>query len=175
MPERYDPRKLPVLVEISVKPDCVELPKPPFRIRYWRPIFWSCVGIGIAVLTVYRHKAAEQPMELPGWPDLLPCSYAASFDGTKELSLSDDGRAVLYDKLTKGGSIDGNWTFDETSKLYTVTINGEIATYSVAEPGGATFCMLVKGNPSAADLRSSWFSSPIPDEPGDDREPDSGL
>lgn len=175
MPEQYDPRQLPVVIDMPVEPDSIELPKPRSRTRYLWPIFWSCAGIGIVYLTLDRHKAAEQPVELPGWTNLLPCSYAASFDGTKELGLSEDGRAVLYDKLAKGGSIDGHWTFDETSNLYTVTINGEIATYSVVEPGGAGFCMLVKGDPAAADLRSSWFSSPVDEGPDDDREHDTGL
>src|SRR5665647_119709 len=43
------------------------------------------------------------------------------------------------------------------------------------EPGGGGICILVKGNANAADLRSSWFSSPIDDDHSDDREPDSGL
>jgi hypothetical protein len=42
-------------------------------------------------------------------------------------------------------------------------------------PGNTVFCILVKGDPNAADLRSSWFSSPVDDEPDDDREPDLGL
>ncbi|MGO8977479.1 MAG: hypothetical protein ACLPTZ_21235 [Beijerinckiaceae bacterium] len=175
MPEQYDSRKLPVVVNMPVVPNFIRLPKPPSRTRYLGPIFWGCAGISIVLLTLNPHKAVEQPVELPGWTNLLPCSYAASFDGTKELSLSEDGRAVLYDKLAKGGSIDGNWIFDETSKLYTVTISGEIATYSVVEPGGAGFCMLVKGDPAAADLRSSWFSSPVDEGPDDDREHDTGL
>jgi hypothetical protein len=175
MPEQYDPRQLPVVIDIPVEPDFIELPKPPSRMRYLWLIFWGCAGIGIIYLTLDRHKAVEPPVELAGWTNLLPCSYAASFDGTKELSLSEDGRAVLYDKLAKGGSIAGNWTFDETSKLYAVTINDEMATYSVVEPGGTGFCMLVRGDPSAADLRSSWFSSPVDEGPGDDPEHDTGL
>lgn len=135
MPEQHDPRQLPVVIDMPVEPDFIELPKPQSRMRYLWPIFWGCAGLGIIYLTLDRHKAVEQRVKLPGWTNLLPCSYAASFDGTKELSLSEEGRAVLYDKLAKGGSIDGNWTFDETSNLYTVTINGEIATYSVGGAG----------------------------------------
>lgn len=174
MPEQYDPRKLPVVIDIPVEPEFIELPMPPSRTRYWWPIFWVFAGIGIVYLTLDGHKAAEQLVELPGWVDLLPCSYVASFDGTKKLSFSENGRVALYDKAVKGGSVDGDWTYDETAKLYTVTINGEIATYSVVEPGGTGFCILVKGDSNAADLRSSWFSSPVDDEPDDDREPDTG-
>ncbi len=127
--------------------------------------------IGTAYLTLDRHWAAEQPVEPAGWDDLLPCSYTASFDGTKNLGFSEDGSVTLYDPSAKGGSIDGNWTFDGTAKLYTVIVNGEAAAYSVVAPGSAN-CMLIKGNPSAADLRSSWFSSPVDDGPGDGLDDD---
>jgi hypothetical protein len=172
---RYDPRKLPVVIDIPAEPDFIQMRKPPSRTRYWWRVFWVCAGISIVYLTLHRHRAAEQLVALPGWDELLPCSYVASFDGTKKLGFSENGSAVLYDNSAKSGSVDGNWTFDETAKLYTVTINGEIATYSVIEPGGGGICILVKGNANAADLRSSWFSSPIDDDHSDDREPDSGL
>lgn len=175
MPEPYDPKKVPVVIDLSVEPKFIKLPRPRSRIRYLWPIFWGCAGIGIVFLTLGRHTASEQMVELPGWGDLLPCSYAASFDGTKKLSFSENGLVVLYDKSAKGGSIDGKWTFDEAAGLYTVTIDGQIANYSVVEAGGSGFCILVKGDLNAVDLRSSWFASPIDDEPGDDREHDSGL
>jgi hypothetical protein len=175
MSKQYDPRKLPVVVDVPAEPDFVDSPKRPSRMRYRWPMFWGCLVVGGVYLTLNRHNAAEQPVELLGWDDLLPCSYTASFDGTKNLDFSENGRVTLYDKSAKGGSIDGDWTFDETTKLYTVTINGENVIYSVVEPGAPGFCILVKGDPNAADLRSSWFSSPVLDEPSDDREPDSGL
>jgi hypothetical protein len=52
-------------------------------------------------------------------------------------------------------AVDGTWSFDDATKLYTITLNGEIATYSIAEPSQG-LCMLVKGDLGAADLRASW-------------------
>ena len=85
----------------------------------------------------------------------------------------------MYDKSIKEKgkylSIDGSWNFDETAKLYTVTLNGEVSSFTIVEPESTGVCMLVTGDLGAADLRSSWFSSLADDDPGDDREPDTGL
>ena len=107
-------------------------------------------------------KQAAEPWPA-GWADVLSCAYTVSFDGAKELELFDNQQVVMYDKSKKTErgkylAVNGTWGFDEITKLYTVTLNGESATYSIAEPNGGT-CMLVKGDFSAANLRESWIAT----------------
>jgi hypothetical protein len=156
-----------------------EPPERPSKTKFWWPVLIACAFAGAIYLTLDTGKEPEQETESssPGWEDLLDCSRAALLDGTKELSLSENHRAVLYDKTKKENgrylTVNGSWNFDETSKLYTVTLNGEATAYSIVEPEGATLCMLIKGDPGAADLRASWFSSIVDkDRPGDKRERD---
>jgi hypothetical protein len=86
-----------------------------------------------------------------------------SLNGTKELNLFDNHRAVLYDKSVKKNgkylTTDGNWTFDKATQLYAISFNGELTSYSLVEPeGSAGVCMLAKGDLSATDLNASWFA-----------------
>jgi hypothetical protein len=171
MPEKYNPRKLPAVIDTSAEPDLVQWPKPPSRTRYLRLLVLAIAVAGVAYLIFRRHEelAAEQPWPA-GWADLLDCAYMASLDGTKELEFSDDLRAVMYDKAKRNErgkylKVDGTWSFDETTKLYTVTLNGESAAYSIAAPAGGN-CVLVKGDLGSANLRESWFPKPLGD-PGD--------
>ncbi len=166
MPEKYDPRKLPVVIDTSAEPDLVQWPKPPSRTRYWRLLVLAIAVAGVAYLIFRRHEelAAEQPWPA-GWADLLNCDDMASLDGTKELKFFDDRRAVMYDKAKRNERgkylvVDGTWSYDELTKPYTVTLNGESATYSIAEPAGGN-CMLVNGTLGATNLRESWFPKPI--------------
>src|SRR5271165_7458070 len=103
MRKRYDPRKLPVMVDGRVEPGFVNLPS---RTRYWRPMFWGCVVIASVYLILNRQRTAEQVEGRAGWVDLVPCSYTASFDGTKNLGFFENGQVTLFDKSAKGGSID---------------------------------------------------------------------
>jgi hypothetical protein len=112
-------------------------------------------------------KDAEQATEPwpAGYGDLWSCGDVVSLDGTKELGFSADQRAIMYDmaKRNERGKylkVEGTWSFDETTKLYTVTLNGESVVYSIAEPAGGN-CMLVNGDLSAANLRESWFPKPL--------------
>ena len=62
--------------------------------------------------------------------------------------------------------------FDQATKRYSLAFDGETKIYSIINPGQGPICMLVKGDPTAADLRESWFS-PVPEEPDpySDKEP----
>lgn len=134
-------------------------------------LYWVFVGGDDA-----KQTTVSEPL---GWSDLLDCSYTVSLDGTKELDLFDNQNVVFYDKSTKENgkyrTIDGTWAFDETTKLYAVTLGSEVTNYSIVEPEGAAgICMLVKGQVGAADLRASWFST-LGDDQGDtDPEPIRG-
>jgi len=138
-------------------------PKPD---RQWGSVLLLICLVGAGLYWAFRNHSGNQTKDSlpPGWYDLLDCSYTVSLDGTKELNVFENHGAVLYDKSVKVNGkyrmIDGNWTFDEASKLYAVTLNGETATYSLVEPEGpAGICILVKGDLGAADLRASWFST----------------
>jgi len=173
---------MPTFIPSGKPPAEAEFGKPPERpseTKFLWPVLIACAVAGAIYLTLDTGEEPEQEAESssPGWQDLLDCSRASSLDGTKELSLSENHRAVLYDKTKKENgrylTVNGSWNFNETSKLYTVTLNDEATAYSIVEPEGAAVCMLVKGDPAAADLRASWFS-PIDekDRPGDKREGD---
>ena len=118
----------------------------------------------------------------PGWDDLIFCSYVQSFDGTKQLSFSanqfvrfsDYGSSSDRTKGQKDVTIDGTWSFDETSKRYAVSLNGETTVYSVIRPENSDTCLLIKGDLESANLRESWF--PFRDEDvEDERENEHGA
>lgn len=95
-----------------------------------------------------------------GWAQLIDCYSVISLDGKRELHFSDENqRAVLYDLPATRDShpVAGNWKFDQAANRYVIDIGGTTTTYFLMEPRGAA-CMLVKGNPSAADLNESWFA-----------------
>jgi hypothetical protein len=109
---------------------------------------------------------AAEPVTIPGWEELAMCSDTASIDGTKELELREDQRAFL--RLKKGEdvtdqTIEGRWSFDESSKRYSVTVDGTTTTYSILLLSSVPICLLIAGGITVADLRASWFSLPFED------------
>jgi hypothetical protein len=156
-------------LDLYSEPEFIDQPKPPSKARYWWLIVLAIVVAGAVYLIFVRDEDATQATEpLPaGLADLWDCADMVSLDGTKELKFFDDWRAVMYDKAKRNERgkylvVEGTWSFDENTKLYTVTLNGESAAYSMAEPGGGD-CMLVKGDFGAANLRESWFRKPLGD------------
>jgi hypothetical protein len=143
---------------------------PPPPKRRW-PFVLGALVLLAGYLVFYKHEYRTADFEKwpAGWADLLDCSYAVSFDGTKELNFFDAHEVTLYDKANrqpngKFSKIDGTWAFDETTKRYTVSLNGQSSTYSLIDPDGISACMLVKGSLDAADLRGSWFARTPQDE-----------
>jgi hypothetical protein len=53
----------------------------------------------------------------------------------------------------------GKWSYDETSKQFSVTLNGETTDYTLLSQDGVATCILVKGGLSNANLRESWFAT----------------
>jgi hypothetical protein len=141
-------------------------------------ILCACAGAAfVCFIFSARTDKARAPIRIvPGWEDLISCSYVTSLDGTKQLSISENNRATLYVSVAlsdkKGGeeriSIEGTWSFDEISKQYFVALNGETTTYLLVSPEKGGVCMLVAGELEAANLRRSWFSFQADDnDPGD--------
>jgi hypothetical protein len=114
----------------------------------------------------------------PGWENLLGagCTDTGSIDGTKELHLFDNQKAVLYVKEGRGTHrTDGSWVLDTTDNRYSVTLGETLTSYSIVAPERSGVCMLIKGEPNAADLRASWFalSTDIDPREFEDRERDT--
>ena len=141
--------------------------------RPWRKILLACGGAALAY-GVYVHQSNKtSPPIVPGWQKLISCSSAVSLDGSKELLLSEDHRAMFYDKsLLKDGKryedigVAGEWSFDDPSKKYFVSLSGTINIYTLVSPEQVSTCMLIRGNLESADLVESWFSAEA-DDPGD--------
>ena len=129
------------------------MPQIPRRSYFWL-IFFGCIAAVVASYGMFRHKAAVRHP--------LDCTPLVSVDGTKELEVYDDGTVVLWDDAVKDDhghllAVDGKWKFDESTKLYAVTLNNTVTIYRLVEPKIGP-CMLVKGDLSNADIRASWFS-----------------
>jgi hypothetical protein len=78
------------------------------------------------------------------------------------LTLSEDHQVVFEDhplepQSKEHRSGNGNWSYDKSSKQYSIALEGQFTKYSLVEVDN--ICMLIKGDLSAADLRGSWFSS----------------
>ncbi len=93
----------------------------------------------------------------------------------KGLALSDDQSAKLEDvsppedgEDPKSRVVEGTWTYNEGSKRYAVTLNGQTTTYTLVARGEPRTCILFKGDLHATDLSASWFSFPSNAEPPDD-------
>jgi len=146
--------------------------------HHWPATPIACVlvvGISIVFVRSEFNETANQPASplIAGWDDLISCSYTVSFDGTKQLELFEDRRVTLSavgdDKIDK--IAEGQWSFDENAKRYTIAVGGSTNSYSIVSLPlpPVVSCVLITGTINAADLRASWFSIPI-DDAGDDRE-----
>ena len=131
------------------------------RRRLWPKVLFLLAGIGLLYLVLGTGRKPDTPQDWPpGWYDLSDCVYTTSLDETKELHLSGDSRAVLYDRSGKENGpfrrVDGLWNFNEATQRYAVTLDGATEMYSMLRPGG--LCALIKGDEGSADLRASWFA-----------------
>lgn len=152
-------------------PDLRLLFKPQPRERTWAHLAGSVMFLGALGLGAYyfathtaSHRKPEPPPPKPGWEQLTRCSFLTSFDGSKDLSLWDDGRAELYDNINKQqDAVEGEWRFDKGTNLFAVIFDGVPKSYAMVEPGQGPICMLLMGDLRSADLQESWFS-PTPDE-----------
>lgn len=147
-------------------------------------ILCACAGAAFVcyMFSVKTDKARAPIRIVPGWENLISCSYATSLDGTKQLSVSENNRATLYESVAlsdkKGSdkriSIEGTWSFDEISKQYFVALNGETTAYLLVSPERGGVCMLIAGELEAANLRRSWFSFQADDDDNDPNDQGPG-
>jgi hypothetical protein len=131
---------------------------------YWPFALFACAVVTTAALRSVFNADRPPPPSPAGWDDLIACSYLVSFDGSKQLELFKHRRAILWavgsNKLEK--IAEGQWSFDENSKQYMITINGLTDSYSIVSlPLAPDFsCALIVGTINSAELQSSWFSIP---------------
>jgi hypothetical protein len=149
---------------------------PQRRVAWGQLLLLGCIIAGGAYWLSRPSPVnkAELPAP-PGWDDLAPCAVLTSLDEMQEMTLSDDQRAEFLDLSTlqdgddpKSRMVVGAWSYDEGSKRYAITLNGQTTTYTLLARGDPTTCILFKGDIHAADLSASWFSFPSNDEPPDD-------
>ena len=151
--------------------------RPPSRLRMLLLTVALLLIGGVAYRAVVRTDVTQKTEErsLPaGWLDLSSCAFTKSFDGKKWLMLGDDQSAQLRealapepDKAINERVSTGKWSYDEVSKQYSVTLDGETTKYALVSQDGVATCILVKGDLRNANLRESWFAT-IDDDPGDD-------
>jgi hypothetical protein len=138
---------------------------------HWSKFLLAFAGITAFIWAVAHRTAGTIPAPVPGWDDLIPCSYVASFDGAEELMLYENHFVRLNDGTNPSDGaerdqhnyIDGKWSFDEGLKRYAITLNDVTTVYSVVQPENSHTCLLIKGDLNAANLRESWFSLDLED------------
>ena len=138
-----------------------------FRLGWWA---WASLPVALAAVYAFwarseRVQKVESTPAKPGWEELGDCVSAQSLDGKRSIEFLRDGRAELRDTSIDKQQPVGQWSYDETSKRYALNINGQTVLYELVSRSDPDFCILVKGDLSAADLRSSWFAVGPPDDP----------
>jgi hypothetical protein len=105
------------------------------------------------------HVTATKAKVVAGWSRLDDCSPMQSLDGKQQLVLLEDHSA----KVERAGSGKGaketaeNWTFDEASNRYLITLGGQEKSFTIVQPDNSEVCILVMGSPTYADMTESWY------------------
>jgi hypothetical protein len=163
------PSNLPV--PIKQETETAEFTEIPDDRRRPSLAWWAgaLMPAGLALLYVLwpRSEPTAKTKLMPaasGWEELGNCVAAQSFDGSKSLTLLDDGKASLGNtsaynpKETDHRQLFGTWKYDAVSKRYAVVLEGETVMYRLLSIADSDLCMLIKGDLRAADLHGSWFS-----------------
>ena len=112
------------------------------RIRFlWTKVWLTFAGVIALLGIVGQIFAVTSPPPVPGWEGLSLCAYVTSLDGAKTLILEENHHVVLEDQRNlkdthdrdQSKSIEGEWSFDEGSKRYAITVNGAATLYSVVQ------------------------------------------
>ena len=134
------------------------------RLPWLTVIVLSCVVFGVTYrMTRIASKLGTPLPSPPGWDDLVACAATISLDGNKELTLSHDERAELWDhslgNITNPdkGVVKGSWRYDKGSKQYLITLRTRTIAYRLIRPPGS--CFLLNGELGAANLWDSWFAT----------------
>jgi hypothetical protein len=143
----------------------------PSKWRVWSVVF-GLGAIGAAVyLLLFRDEGGPTKTSPPGWNELGQCTDTVFLDSRRLLSLSEN----LVAELSEGEPLKrkdritlGSWSYDETSKEYTIKLNDEQTSYYLLSKDSIATCILVKGKFGAANLNESWFSYDTGDHEADD-------
>jgi hypothetical protein len=121
-------------------------------------------------------KATAKRTAAPGWEQLDACSPMQSLDDTRELTFLEDHTVNLLERETKTkrelgpSKVAGTWAFDESAKRYFVSLAQQQKSYVLIQPDNSELCILLSGEPTAANISESWFGRTLEDM-NDDREP----
>jgi hypothetical protein len=135
----------------------------------WKPILLSACIAAVALYWMFLWpdvaKDAKPPIALmAGWDELGACSTMASLDGSREIKLSENQNAEMWDhsSLKEGESdiVQGMWRYDASSKRYAVTLNGETTTYTLVERDEPVTCVCTRA--ILGRLTSAPVGSPFP-------------
>jgi hypothetical protein len=121
--------------------------------------------LAVTVFYIWLSAKAPTPPQAPlsvsaGWDDLLPCSETKSLDGTAELILEEDGSAKLSFEGEPRTSQKGTWSFDNSSKRYSINLGSSAISYVVQSFDDGRYCLLIRGDLDSASLKETWFSFP---------------
>jgi hypothetical protein len=128
--------------EASVDPGFSESHEIPVRRSAWPKVLLIGV-VGVAAYLIFFRdgapKSTPNHTTAPGWNDLIACSETSSLDGTKSLSLGEDGTATLREEGADGKDrgTTGKWSFDATSKRYAVITNTRLQVITRFSPAVA--------------------------------------
>jgi hypothetical protein len=132
---------------------------------------WITLAIlGIAAVFAFirffhtEKSAVSSDTVAAGWDDLGECSATTSVDGQRRLTLSSDQTAELTarEQASKNNAAQirsGKWAYDELTRKYLVTLDGQTTRYSIWSLEGVATCILASGSFENANLRESWFSA----------------
>jgi hypothetical protein len=145
----------------------------------WIKVWLTFAGVIVVLGVIGQIITVISPPPVPGWDDLSLCSYVGSLDGAKILMLDENHHVRFEDENNQKDSndgdknkiIDGEWSFDEGTKRYAITLNGATTIYSVVQWDNSNTCLLINGDLNSANLRESWFSQNV-EVPYDTRDRD---
>jgi hypothetical protein len=152
------------------EPPCASSKTPNRNIR--TKLLSGSVGAIVLYAIIHVGPVKEDaPLEVPGWGNLSRCSPLISFDGSRYLTLSKNHFARLEGKKDARKTENGQWSFDQEAKSYSITVENQTTIYSAIIPGDELTCILIKGDRASVDLAASWFQ----DHGNDEDAPDAGI
>jgi hypothetical protein len=127
-------------------------------------IFVAAAGY-LAITERDAQRSAPEPVA--GWKELDDCLPMQSLDGTRELIPAETGAIQVRGDKRDDEMPTGEWTFDEGSKRYLITIGAERVLYSLVRPKDSEVCILARGELASADMTASWYGRTLNDLEGD--------
>jgi hypothetical protein len=128
-----------------------------------------CGVAAIALAWSWPWSSAKRPAtvvpepKVPGWSEIEECLPVTSMDGLRTLDFDRKKTVEMTTRKSvdaaEGETRSGTWSYHDTSRRYTVRLNGAATDYVLVRPiGTSSVCILAKGSLAATDLRESRFA-----------------